>query len=304
MPLEGSLKCPICGKNYEAAERLEMRDACRISCQLCGKYDVSGTARVTLGGEHSGLRPYLSAYTRQAWEFEGRIVQLDSTWPSLAEVHQRTSVHQRAEKFLRMIERRTRQPGEDVIVNANSDYPLIDAVNNAPVYYFAKYWEDLGCIEQKGDHVALLTVKGWDRLDPGSAGGGIPGRVFIAMSFDASLDGIYEHGIKAAIEQDCHMTPIRVDKVHHNEKICDRILAEIRRSQLVVADFTKHKAGVYFEAGFALALGRLVIWTCREDEIKDAHFDTRQYPHLVWKDEADLRKKLAERIQALLHVGG
>ena len=91
--------------------------------------------------------------------------------------------------------------------------------------------------------------------------------------------------------------------MHHNEKTCDRILAEIRRSQLVVADVTDHKQGVYFEAGFALALGRLVIWTCLEDAIKDAHFDTRQYPHLLWSDAADLRSKLAQRIQALLDVG-
>lgn len=97
------------------------------------------------------------------------------------------------------------------------------------------------------------------------------------------------------------MTARRVDKVHHNEKICDKILAEIRQSQLVVADFTHHKAGVYFEAGFALALGRLVIWTCREDAIKDAHFDTRQYPHVVWREAADLRARLADRIQALMH---
>jgi len=299
MSLDGSYKCPICGRNFESANRLGMRDASRISCQLCGTYEISGTARATLRGEHADLVPYLSAYTRQSWEFEGRAVQLVSNWPPLAEVHQHTSVHQRAEKLLRAIEKRTRQPGEFISVNTELDYPLIDAVNAEPLYYFLKHWEDLGCIERKHSNVARLTVKGWDRLDPGSAGAGIPGRVFIAMSFDASLDEVYEHGIKAAVEGDCQMTPIRVDKVHYTEKICDRILAEIRRSQFMVADFTDHKAGVYFEAGFALGLGRLVIWTCREDAIKDAHFDTRQYPHLVWKDAADFREKLAERIQAL-----
>jgi hypothetical protein len=298
MPIDGSDKCSICGKNFQSAERLPGGDAYRVSCQLCGTYEISGTARVTLKGEHSNLLPYLSAYTRQSWEFEGRVVQLDSRWPSLAEVHQHTSVHQRAEKLLRTIEKRTKQPGEFVPVNPLMDFPLLDGVDPAPVYYFLKYWTELGCIETDATDSACLTVKGWDRLDPGSAGAGIPGRVFIAMSFDASLDDVYEHGIKAAVEQDCGMTPIRVDKVHCTEKVCDRILAEIRRSQFVVADFTHHKAGVYFEAGFALALGRLVIWTCREDAIKDAHFDTRQYQHLVWRDAADLRTKLADRIQA------
>jgi len=61
-----------------------------------------------------------------------------------------------------------------------------------------------------------------------------------------------------------------VDELDHREKICDRMLAEIRRSQVVIADFTRHSQNVYFEAGFALALGRLVIWTCCEDHLKDA----------------------------------
>ncbi len=95
------------------------------------------------------------------------------------------------------------------------------------------------------------------------------------------------------------MKAIRVDKVHHNEKICDRILAEIRKCRIVVADFTHHKGGVYFEAGFALALNRTVIWTCKKDEIKGAHFDTRQYVHLLWENPDDLRQQLANRIQAL-----
>lgn len=124
------------------------------------------------------------------------------------------------------------------------------------------------------------------------------------MSFDDSMNEIFEKGMIPAVEVDCNMSrPIRVDEIHQSEKVCDRILAEIRRSQIVIADFTLHRAGVYFEAGFALALGRLVIWTCRKDEIDKAHFDTRQYPHILWSDAADLRTKLADRIQALMHLG-
>jgi nucleoside 2-deoxyribosyltransferase len=67
-----------------------------------------------------------------------------------------------------------------------------------------------------------------------------------------------------------------------------------------VADFTLHKAGVYFESGFALGLGIPVIWTCREDELVKTHFDTRQYNHVVWKDEQDLFEKLKRRIEATI----
>jgi nucleoside 2-deoxyribosyltransferase len=66
----------------------------------------------------------------------------------------------------------------------------------------------------------------------------------------------------------------------------------------MVADFTEHKPGVYFESGFAMGLGIEVIRTCRDTDLKDTHFDTRQYNHIVWKDELDLKDKLIARVQA------
>ena len=79
------------------------------------------------------------------------------------------------------------------------------------------------------------------------------------------------------------MDPVRIDLLQHNEKICDKILAEIRSCQFIIADFTLQRAGVYFEAGFAMGLGRPVIWTCMEDDFENTHFDTRQYNHIVWE---------------------
>src|SRR5262249_39657567 len=95
-------------------------------------------------------------------------------------------------------------------------------------------------------------------------------------------------------------------------KIDDEIIAEIRRSRFLVADFTcellEHegktfalpRGGVYYEAGFAQGLGIPVIWTVRSDCIDHVHFDTRQYSHVVWDDRADLRTKLRTRIGAVI----
>ena len=131
-----------------------------------------------------------------------------------------------------------------------------------------------------------------------------PGRCFVAMSFDRSLDEAYEKGIRVALKDDCNLDPIRIDKVHHNEKICEKLIAEIRLSQFLVADVTWHRANVYFEAGFALGLGRPVIWTCREDEFtkEKVQFDTRQYPHIVWTTPLELREKLRDHFNATFLV--
>ena len=143
----------------------------------------------------------------------------------------------------------------------------------------------------------MVLPDGWARVDPPTSG--TPGHCFIAMSFDPTLNDAYELGIRQAL-MDCKLVPVRVDRVHHNEKICDKILAEIRRSQLMVADFTMQRRGVYFEAGFALGLGRPVIWTCREDDKDNLHFDTRQYNHVLWTTSSDLREKLTDRVRATI----
>jgi len=118
------------------------------------------------------------------------------------------------------------------------------------------------------------------------------------MSFDASLDSLYVNGIEPAVGA-CGYDALKINNEEHNEKICDRIEATIRQSRFIVADFTENKPGVYYEAGLARGLGIPVIWCVKETDIQKLHFDTRQYNHIVWKDESDLREKLELRIRAL-----
>lgn len=93
---------------------------------------------------------------------------------------------------------------------------------------------------------------------------------------------------------------LHMDLKEHNEKICDTIIAKIRKSRFMVADFTGLRGGVYFEAGYALGLGLPVIWTCKNDHKDELHFDTRQYNHILWIDESDLYEKLRRRIEATI----
>jgi nucleoside 2-deoxyribosyltransferase len=107
----------------------------------------------------------------------------------------------------------------------------------------------------------------------------------------------------AAIEEAIQNTgfdPVRIDRKEHNNEISGEILYEITKSRFLIADVTGQRAGVYFEAGYAMGLGIPVIWTCREDDIENVHFDTRQYSHVVWKDENELATNLANRIKGTI----
>jgi hypothetical protein len=70
-----------------------------------------------------------------------------------------------------------------------------------------------------------------------------------------------------------------------------------------VADFTGHRGGVYFEAGFAMGLGLPVFFTCRNTELEKLHFDVRQYNTIDWSDASDLSSRLQVRIEAVIGDG-
>ena len=125
---------------------------------------------------------------------------------------------------------------------------------------------------------------------------------FVAMWFSPTMDKTYKEGIEPAVRLAGYTSMIIKDKEHVN-KIDDEIVAEIRRSAFLIADFTGHRGGVYFEAGFAMGLGLPVIWTCNKDAIDDLHFDIRQYNCLDWSEPSDLRRRLQKRIEALLGRG-
>ncbi len=131
-------------------------------------------------------------------------------------------------------------------------------------------------------------------------------QAFVAMWFDDSMLEAYEFGIDVAVRA-MGYRPMRIDRKEHINKIDDEIIAEIRRSRFLIADFTSKpdhpRGGVYFEAGFALALGKPVIWTCRQDLIEHIHFDTRQFNHIVWTNAKELAERLTNRIGAVLGQG-
>ena len=135
-------------------------------------------------------------------------------------------------------------------------------------------------------------------------------KIFVAMWFDDSMNDAYNKGFLPGI-QEAGFEGIRVDtrieQVKHTGKIDDLVIAEIRSSRAVVADFTQSgseaRGSVYYEAGFAHGLRIPVIFTCRKDCIDELHFDTRQYPHIVWGNPEELRETLSNRILALLGGG-
>jgi hypothetical protein len=137
-------------------------------------------------------------------------------------------------------------------------------------------------------------------------------QAFVAMWFDSSTHDAWQKGFDPAIRA-AGYEAFRIDRSHHSNRIDDEIIAQIRRSKFIIADFTcgqtkdrnEHivRGGVYYEAGFAFGVGLPIIWSVRSDCLDALHFDTRQYPHIVWRTPQELRTELQDRIEALLGRG-
>ena len=91
-----------------------------------------------------------------------------------------------------------------------------------------------------------------------------------------------------------------MDAEPHIERIDTKIVTEIRNSRFLVADVTLQRPGVYFEAGYALGLGLPVFWCVRNDDLKNVHFDTRQYNHIVWDNAQHLAEQLHLFVTAII----
>ena len=89
-------------------------------------------------------------------------------------------------------------------------------------------------------NIFSMTVEGYKRLEEIETTNQDSTKVFIAMWFDPSMDEVWDKGIKPAITE-AGYKPVRIDRKEHMNKIDDEIIAEIRRSRFVVADFTHGK---------------------------------------------------------------
>ena len=167
-------------------------------------------------------------------------------------------------------------------------------------YLLAQGWLSQG----NSDGDVIITPHGWqeiERLQQVNLGSRIG---FIAMSFRDEFVSLYESGVAPGIAAAGYEAR-RVDRIEHNDRIDDKIIASIKQSRFLVADFTVNRGGIYFEAGLALGLGLPVIWLVREDQADEVHFDNRQYNFIRWREGAwdELVERLRFRIEATIGPG-
>ncbi|NEO42627.1 MAG: methyltransferase domain-containing protein, partial [Moorea sp. SIOASIH] len=124
-------------------------------------------------------------------------------------------------------------------------------------------------------------------------------KVYVLMPFSEEFRDVYELGIKPAAER-AGAQAERVDEQHFTGNIVAKILSEIERADLIVADMTNRNPNVFYEVGYAHAAGKRVIHITQSAD--DIPFDLKQFPHVIYSRStiSKLRDDLGEKLRALL----
>jgi nucleoside 2-deoxyribosyltransferase len=296
-------KCPVCNcENVKLWGLGPLNQVYYVDCPQCGKYKIdSGLNPFSTDKEKSYL---ISAWIREQNE-KGKTPEINSSNFERLQKIPIPSVSEKQLYLIQALEKRTEYRGARVDVTSPAFIALAWCKNRQELLFYLKSLDERELLKTtlKSDQISvaqtMITAKGWDFLEANKHKGREESRkVFVAMSFDKSMDSAFD-AICDAVEKTKYKL-VRIDRVEHIDKIDDRIIAEIKSSKFLIADLTGHRNGVYYEAGFAQGHNIPVIWCVRKDDLEKAHFDIRQFNCIVWENEEDLKEKLINRIKAVI----
>lgn len=303
-------KCPLCGKECTRHRDIG-RSKAVVECRVCGEYEITEKGLHYIENIEKPLPLYiLSGVTRMTCKDSGQrfliteeIITKDDVFD--AEIRNRAprGVVGKCDLLLRYLVKESEKPSDIVVIEPLWDYPIAFCKDRDELDLYINQLVDSGLVKHvqstARSYGLKITFKGWEKIEQMARPNLESKQAFVAMWFDDEVKEAFNKGM-LKLEEDTGFSMFRVDMKQFNDKICDRIITEIKNSRFLIADFTGQRQGVYFEAGYAMGMGLTVIYTCREDEADRCHFDTRQYNHVVWKTPEDLRDKLRDRILATI----
>jgi len=292
--------CELCQTQAEHVPTGDY-DGIRQRCPRCGDFKLSGTGIAVIRSVPREDKVKLSGWVRDQ-NVLSVVPELTSYRIKAIAALPLPGIVERADRLLSYAIRHQEKLGDRL----NLENPAFVAVtwsqDSDELNYLAGFLRDERLIEYKILASAQVTAHGYMRYEELQSRQSASAQGFVAMWFDDSMRESVTNGFEPGV-RNAGYDPLLVNRIEHIGKIDDEIIAQIRRSRFVVADFTGHRGGVYFEAGFALGLNLPVFWTCRQDQIADLHFDIRQFNCIDWAEPSELSDRLQKRIEAVIGEG-
>ncbi len=333
-------KCRFCGSISEF-DNDSMHDIVYCECPVCGTYMLMPSFHHLLESEYSEESYKVSCYlfytntkriingiesrirflgTKREYDYYFKPGYIHVTLEMIDSWFPRT-FNEKIDMILLSIANRTKNYGDSAAILPEE---IISCcfINR---YQGGKKLDD-GFIKQRRDFyidylkhhgylylspIITLTAEGWQRVDELQKYQTNNKDVFVSMSFADTTKSIRE-AIRTGIVN-AGFSPDFIDEIIHNKQIVPEMFRLIRECRLLIMDISEPNYGAYYEAGYALGLGKEVIISCssavfskqyteeekRYEKYLKPHFDIAQKQILIWDDYDDLTKKLAEWIRAL-----
>jgi len=314
---EDEKNCPFCDYDSRADRLPAMCNSTRYDCEYCGVYILDSQGFDILTKDENKFKMACVLNERRLKGFGGIALDDETKKEDLVCGYPRISVNELLAQFpqtagellnriLLNLNRLAPRPFSEIPLNFKKrDNLYLFTKDTGECMTILKELSEQGLIRDGNSTMQelrkILTLRSYAIIGNLQNSAIDSKQAFVAMWFDPTMKDFYEKGIKPAVEEAGYIAA-RIDLKEFNNKVCDELIAEIKRSKFLIADFSGLRSGVFFEAGFAKGLGREVIFTVRETDVEKLkeHFDTRQYNHIVYDSPDDLRKKLYNRIGATI----
>ena len=129
-------------------------------------------------------------------------------------------------------------------------------------------------------------------------------RCFVIQPFSPKFDKRYDEDYKPALEA-AGLEAYRVDQDPRTERLIDSIEEEIRKATICLADITTDNPNVWYELGYAFAVGRSVIMVCSNERDGKYPFDIQHRTVINYASDSrsdfdKLRDDISTRAKALV----
>lgn len=305
-------ECPICSTHVKDTP-LSPQDSFDIDCPRCGNFNMTRGGSSKLQGKPLNNLQIANA---SGWIRQNQGITIASDNIETLRNLRTPTVAEKANKLLLYYSKDFPIPGQAMPCDINATNFKKEHLHLLAItwctdfdefaYLFHTYLLQTKRFLIRGQSTSqfIISPEGWAYIDNLKQINPDSQIAFVAMWFDDKVKPVWTEAIKPGIEA-AGYEPLRMDMYQHNNRIDDEIIARIRRSKFIVADFTGQRGGVYFEAGFALGMGLQVVWVCPKDELKDVHFDNNHFNFITWEDGKldDLKEALQYRIERTLGRG-
>lgn len=322
--------CPVCNSKASIIDNYNSQTL-SVSCNLCGEYEITRELIEDDFAAEDGkydlfkLKSYLYYNnlepTNKIFSQSNSLKNFVRVSPQTVENWYPKTFAEKTDLILLKLYQLSKYEGYPIFIqdealflkNIDSSHDL-DRDRENQKEYILNFLVNYGFLEKHLKTSHILMPKALQRIYELQKMNSANKDVFVSMAFNDSTVDTRE-AIRKGVEKSGFCSKF-IDEIIHNHQIMPEMFRLIRECKFLILEISDPNYGAYYEAGYALGLGKEVIICCKkevfdkeyitEEEKKYAkylkpHFDIAQKQILVWTDYQDLIKKLSEWIKALIH---